>query len=61
MAHGLMQQHAGPARTEHHFHLAGGRGLGPKLQNGRARGFVREVFGALVAAEEVQGHAATAA
>jgi hypothetical protein len=26
MAHGLMQQHAGPARTEHHAHLAGRRG-----------------------------------
>ena len=54
VADGFMQQNAGPAGAEHDFHLARGRGHGSELQDRLARGFVGEVFGRLVAVEEVE-------
>ena len=49
MADRFMQQHAGPAGTEHHDLFAGGRFHGVELHDRLARGFSGEVFrGALL-------------
>ena len=40
MAHGLVQQHAGPARAEHHGHLAGGRGARVQVGERRMHRFI---------------------
>ena len=61
VAHGFMQQDAGPAGPEHHFHLAGRRRHRAKLQNGAARGLARQVLRAFDARELIEPGAAAAA
>ena len=61
VADGFVQQHAGPAGTEHDFHFAGRSFAGVELQDRLARGFFGEVLGSLFAEEEVEGDASAAA
>ena len=61
VAHGFMQQNAGPARAENHFHVARRRGNSIQLQDGLAGRFPGEVLGRLVALKEADLHPAAAA
>ena len=61
VADGFVQEDAGPAGAEDHFHLSGGCGDGVELEDRLAGGFVGEVLGRLVALEEVELDAAAAA
>ena len=61
VADGFMQQDAGPAGAEDHFHLAGRSGDGAELQNGSAGGFAGQVLRAFGAGELVESSAAAAA
>ena len=58
---GFVQKDSGPSGAEDNFHVSGGSFAGVELQNRLARGFFREEFRILVAEEEVEGHAASAA
>ena len=61
MPHRFMQQNAGPARSQHHRHLAR-RGFDrAQLHDGLAGGFASEVLRRLVAQEEIERDPAAAA
>ena len=57
----FVQQHAGPARAEHDFHLAGRSFARVQLQNGLAGCFFSEIFGSFFTEEEVESNASAAA
>ena len=57
----LMQQHARPSRSEHHFHLARRSIDRIQLNDRLPRRFDREVFRSLLRQEEVERHASAAA
>ena len=59
--HGFMQQDAGPARTQHHGHLAGRRVHRVQHHDGLARGFGGEMLGRFFVQEEAELHASAAA
>ena len=61
VTYGFVQQHAGPARAEHDFHLAGRGFASIELQNRLASRFFGEIFGSLFAEEEVERNASAAA
>src|SRR4029077_8445770 len=52
MAHGFVQQDAGPSRTKHDFHFSGGRFASVELQNRLSGGFPGKKFWILVTEEE---------
>ena len=56
MADRFVQEHAGPSRTENNFHFSGRSFAGVQLQNRLSRRLFGEIFGSLVAEEEIQGH-----
>ena len=60
MAHGFVQQHAGPAGAKHHGHFACRRGARLQVGEGRAHGFVH-ILRDLLIAEIGQAKTATAA
>jgi hypothetical protein len=60
VADGLVQQDAGPARAEHHGHLARGRGARLEVGQRRLDGMV-DVLGDLLVVEVGQAEASTAA
>ena len=57
----FMKEDAGPTWAENHFHFAGGSGNGAELEDGAARCFAGQVFGAFRAVEDVEPAAAAAA
>src|SRR5262249_14076618 len=57
--HSLVQHHAGPARTEHHIHLAGGRGDRGQIGEGLAHRFVDGLLPALGRDEAPEAFAPT--
>ena len=59
--HRLMQQNAGPSRTQHHFHLARRRRHRAQLQNRRPCGLRRKMLRTLRAGEGLNLHAPAAA
>ena len=61
VAHGFVQQDAGPAGAEDDGHLACGGGDGVELEDGGAGGFAGVVLGRVAAFKEVEGDAAAAA
>ena len=61
MADCFVQQHAGPARTEDHFHLSGGRRDRVQLQDRLPNGFLREALGRFLGLKVVELHATAAA
>ena len=61
VADGFVQQNARPSRAEDDFHFARGSLAGVELQDRLPSGFLREIFGSLLAEEEVEGHASAAA
>ena len=61
VAHGFVQQDAGPAGTEHHGRLAGRCFHGVEHGDGLAGGFGGEMLGRLLVQEEAQFHASAAA
>src|SRR5271167_5283691 len=54
VAHGLVQQNAGPSRTEHDFHVAGGSFARVELQNSLACSLLGKELWSLVAKKEVE-------
>ena len=60
VADGFVQQHAGPAWAENHFHVSGRSFAGVELQDRLPGSFFGEVFRSLLAEEEVEGDAASA-
>ncbi len=61
VADGFVQQDAGPAGAEHHFHLASRRFTRVQLNNRLPRRFLGEMLRSLLAEEEVKRYAAAAA
>ena len=58
---GFVQQHAGPARAEDDFHLAGRSFTRVQLQDRLAGGLFGEILGSLFAEKEVESDASAAA
>ena len=61
MSHGLMQQDAGPAGTEHHGRFARRSFRRAQLHDRLPRGFLGELFGRFLLQEKVQRDAAASA
>ena len=61
MAHGLVQQNAGPSRAEDDFHISGGSLARVKLQDRLARGLFGKKLRSLVAKKEVERNPSAAA
>src|SRR5206468_6705440 len=56
MTDGFVQEHAGPAGTKDNFHFSRRSLASVQLQNRLSRRLFGEIFGSLVAEEEIQGH-----